>query len=37
MDCFAEWGASHTGLFTFAYSPKHIHLYRKYGFWPRIF
>jgi GNAT superfamily N-acetyltransferase len=36
MDLFAQWDASHTGLFTFAHSPKHIHLYRKYGFWPRF-
>lgn len=36
MDCFTQWRAAHTGLFTFAHSPKHIHLYRKYGFWPRF-
>lgn len=24
------------GLFTFAHSTKHIHLYQKYGFWPRF-
>jgi predicted N-acetyltransferase YhbS len=36
MECFARWGAVHTGLFTFANSPKHIHFYQKYGFWPRF-
>ncbi len=29
-------GVVHAGLFTFAQSPKHIHLYQKYGFWPRF-
>jgi GNAT superfamily N-acetyltransferase len=36
MACFERWGAAHTGLFTFAQSPKHVHLYQKYGFWPRF-
>ncbi|HEY1341238.1 MAG TPA: GNAT family N-acetyltransferase [Bryobacteraceae bacterium] len=36
MDRFAEWGVVHAGLFTFAHSPKHVHLYQKYGFWPRF-
>lgn len=36
MDSFAEWRAVHTGLFTFAHSPKHMHLYQKFGFWPRF-
>jgi GNAT superfamily N-acetyltransferase len=35
MECFARWGVSHAGLFTFAHSPKHVHLYQKFGFWPR--
>jgi GNAT superfamily N-acetyltransferase len=35
MDCFEQWGTAHEGLFTFAHSPKHVHLYQKYGFWPR--
>ncbi len=35
MECFAAWGTRHTGLFTFAHSPKHVHLYQKFGFWPR--
>jgi hypothetical protein len=25
----------HTGLFTFAQSPKHVGLYQKFGYWPR--
>ncbi len=36
VECFDEWGLAHTGLFTFAHSPKHIHLYQKLGFWPRF-
>ncbi len=35
MECFAGWGIRHAGLFTFAHSPKHVHLYQKFGFWPR--
>jgi GNAT superfamily N-acetyltransferase len=35
MDCFARWGTTHAGLFTFAQSPKHVALYQKFGFWPR--
>jgi GNAT superfamily N-acetyltransferase len=30
------WGVSHAGLFTFAESAKHIHLYGKFGFYPRF-
>jgi len=30
------WHVSQTGLFTFAESTKHVHLYRKHGFWPRF-
>lgn len=33
---FEEWGSSHTGLFTFAQSPKHVHLYGKFGFHARF-
>jgi GNAT superfamily N-acetyltransferase len=33
MECFARWGTEHAGLFTFADSPGHIHLYEKFGFW----
>ncbi|MDN0198203.1 GNAT family N-acetyltransferase [Streptomyces sp. S.PNR 29] len=36
MDCFAAWGNRHLGLFTFAHSPQHVELYRRYGFWPRF-
>lgn len=36
MECFAGWGIRHAGLFTFAHSPKHVHLYQKFGFWPRF-
>jgi len=30
------WGVTQTGLFTFPESTKHVHLYRKHGFWPRF-
>jgi GNAT superfamily N-acetyltransferase len=36
MGCFETWGNSHLGLFTFSNSPKHLELYRRYGFWPRF-
>lgn len=36
MNCFETWGNRHLGLFTFSHSPKHIELYRRYGFWPRF-
>jgi predicted N-acetyltransferase YhbS len=36
MDRFRQWGTSHNGLFTFPHSTKHIHLYQKFGFWPRF-
>ena len=35
MKIFEEWGTKHIGLFTFAQSTKHVHLYQKFGFWPR--
>ncbi len=35
-DAFERWGVSHAGLFTFAQSAKHIHLYGKFGFYPRF-
>ena len=35
MKIFELWGTKHIGLFTFAQSSKHIHLYQRYGFWPR--
>jgi GNAT superfamily N-acetyltransferase len=33
---FERWGVSNAGLFTFPQSPKHIHLYGKFGFYPRF-
>ena len=36
MGCFEAWGNTHLGLFTFSHSPKHLELYRRYGFWPRF-
>jgi len=36
MDLFTKWSTTHEGLFTFAHSPKHIALYRKFGFLPRF-
>ncbi|MFF0204565.1 GNAT family N-acetyltransferase [Streptomyces sp. NPDC005017] len=36
MDCFDTWENHHLGLFTFSHSPKHLELYRRYGFWPRF-
>lgn len=35
MEIFEKWGTRHMGLFTFAQSTKHVHLYQKFGFWPR--
>jgi len=35
MKIFERWGTRHLGLFTFAESAKHVHLYQKFGFWPR--
>ena len=36
MDRFAHWRNTHNGLYTFPHSPKHLHLYQKFGFWPRF-
>ncbi|HZI51224.1 MAG TPA: GNAT family N-acetyltransferase [Terriglobia bacterium] len=36
MERFDDWKVTHTGLYTFAESPKHIALYQKYGFYPRF-
>lgn len=36
MDTFKRWGVTHSGLFTFPNSPKHVGLYYKYGFHPRF-
>jgi GNAT superfamily N-acetyltransferase len=35
MKIFEGWDLRHTGLFTFAHSPKHVGLYQKFGYWPR--
>jgi len=35
-DAFDRWETSLSGLFTFAQSSKHIHLYGKFGFYPRF-
>jgi GNAT superfamily N-acetyltransferase len=31
-----RWGTTHAGLFTRPDSTKHVHLYQKFGFWPRF-
>jgi GNAT superfamily N-acetyltransferase len=36
MDIFGQWGTRHAGLFTFPHSTKHLHLYQRFGFWPRF-
>jgi len=36
MDCFAAWRTTLAGLFTFAESAKHVHLYEKFGFQARF-
>jgi GNAT superfamily N-acetyltransferase len=36
MELFAARKTRHAGLFTFPHSPKHLHLYQKFGFWPRF-
>ena len=36
MERFVTWRTTHTGLFTFAQSAKHVALYGKYGFYPRF-
>jgi hypothetical protein len=36
MQLFSKWNTKHAGLFTFAQSPKHIHFYQKFDFWPRF-
>jgi predicted N-acetyltransferase YhbS len=35
-ETFDRWGVTQAGLFTFAQSTKHIHLYSKFGFHPRF-
>ena len=36
MRCFEKWKVTHSGAMTFANSPKHINLYRKFGYHPRF-
>jgi len=36
MDLFTTWGTELAGLFTFPQSPKHVHLYQKFDFWPQF-
>ena len=36
MERFARLRNTHNGLYTFPHSPKHLHLYQKFGFWPRF-
>ena len=36
VKCFEEWSVTHSGAMTFANSPKHIRLYRKFGYHPRF-
>ena len=36
LELFTARHATHTGLYTFAHSPRHVALYQKFGFWPRF-
>jgi GNAT superfamily N-acetyltransferase len=36
VHCFERWETTHSGLFTFAQSQKHVGLYQRFGFWPRF-
>jgi GNAT superfamily N-acetyltransferase len=36
MELFERWQTQHVGLFTFPHSARHVHLYQKFGFWPRF-
>ena len=36
VEQFDAWGTTHSGLFTFAQSAKHVALYQKFGFYPRF-
>lgn len=36
VDQFDAWGTTHSRLFTFAQSAKHVALYQKFGFYPRF-
>ena len=35
-EAFEHWDVTHAGLFTFPHSTKHVHLYGKFGFYPRF-
>jgi GNAT superfamily N-acetyltransferase len=35
-DALQAWGVTHAGLCTFPHSGKHVHLYGKFGFYPRF-
>ena len=35
LEIFEQGNTRHQGLYTFPQSTKHVHLYQKYGFWPR--
>ena len=36
LELFAAWQTTHTGLYTFSHSPRHVALYQTFGFWPRF-
>ncbi len=36
MPIFKEWAVTHSGLFTFGHSTKHVALYQSYGYMPRF-
>lgn len=36
MERFSSWELRFAGLFTFAESTKHVGLYQRFGFWPRM-
>ncbi len=36
MPIFSRWGVTHSGLFTFGHSTKHVALYQSYGYLPRF-
>ncbi len=36
VEIFDRWQTRHSGLFTFSHSTKHVHLYQKFGYWPRF-
>jgi GNAT superfamily N-acetyltransferase len=36
LPLLGEWGTTHAGLFTRPDSTKHLHLYQRFGFWPRF-